>query len=167
MKTLVDGEEAEEAGGDVARAGGALSLPEEGREVIGAADNSAFPHVEGLSNSLKVQEASCEFKVAVGDGAGRVVVGDELATDFVGPFDAPEDGSVARWESRRKLGGREPDSTSPSFCGIVITVGQGSERNQLLEACGSCRDLREKPPEILERVMGSLTEVEAAGMLGF
>jgi hypothetical protein len=96
MVTLVETVQPEQVGGRAGSGSRAFALPRDGRNVVRQGGNGALPTVEVLTKDVLMANGTSQFQVRVGDASGRVFVGDQLVSDFLGELGAPEDGIEVR-----------------------------------------------------------------------
>ena len=66
----------EKIGGRLVGCGAAFPFPEHSAEVIPLGENGALTDVKAVGEGIQVEEATCQFKVRVCDGALWIFVGD-------------------------------------------------------------------------------------------
>ena len=154
-------EQAKKVGGDVGQRDGAFSLPKQGGQIVGSANDGPLADIEALSDGLQVEETSGELQVAVCDRAGRVVGRDDLSLQVWRPLRAPQNRCVAGRQARGESWGWKPDSTGSGLGCVVAAVGLGSQGDNFLDSGGPTGNLVGQPLEIVEGVMDALTEVDS------
>ncbi len=86
MEMLVHTKQAQELCRGLVRRGAPLPLPEQGVEVVGLAERGSFPDVKCLGQSLKMEQATSQLRVGVGDSALGVGIGNKEVGDSLGPW---------------------------------------------------------------------------------
>lgn len=76
MDPLVHAKETKEIGRRFIGCCAPFTFPESCAKVVALGEDRTFADVKAMSNGVKVKEPTGKFKIGVGDGAMRVVIGD-------------------------------------------------------------------------------------------
>jgi hypothetical protein len=124
---LVEATEAEEVGGGIAGGDGAFGCTTDGRGIVVQDGESALTCVEGLSEDVLMCEHAGELKIAHGEVARGVVVGDEMGLKVRRKKGPPQNGRCT---------GDKPDAAHARLGGVDSSNTGGMIRNQFGKAGG-------------------------------